>query len=111
MQQFTWIPRVSASGDITHRVLSAKFGDGYQQDAGDGINTKGDVWELSFVNREAVIKGIADFLDAHGGWKAFEWTPPLGVAGAYKAAEYNIVAHGARNFTLTVTFTRVYQVD
>lgn len=47
-----------------HRVLTARFGDGYEQRVRDGINTKEDMFNISFKNREAEdIALIAGFLD------------------------------------------------
>ena len=47
-----------------HRVLTARFGDGYEQRVRDGINTKEDMFSISFKNREAEdIALIAGFLD------------------------------------------------
>lgn len=46
------------------RVLSAKFGDGYEQRVLDGINNIEETYDVSFRNRsKAEINTIADFLD------------------------------------------------
>lgn len=46
------------------RVLSAKFGDGYEQRVLDGINNIEETYDVSFKNRsKAEINTIADFLD------------------------------------------------
>jgi len=51
-----------------HNVLTAKFGDGYEQRVLDGINTKQDMFGLSVNNREAEdINLIAGFLDDKAG--------------------------------------------
>lgn len=51
-----------------HNVLTAKFGDGYEQRVLDGINTKQDMFNISFNNREAEdINLIAGFLDNKAG--------------------------------------------
>ena len=51
-----------------HNVLTAKFGDGYEQRVLDGINTKQDMFNISFKNREAEdINLIAGFLDDKAG--------------------------------------------
>lgn len=48
------------------RVLTATFGDGYEQRAKDGINTKEDTFSVSFNNRlTAEIKNISGFLDLY----------------------------------------------
>ena len=51
-----------------HRVLTAKFGDGYEQRVLDGINTKDDMFSISFKNRDSEdINLIAEFLDIKAG--------------------------------------------
>ena len=51
-----------------HNVLTAKFGDGYEQRVLDGINTKQDMFDISFTNREAEeVNLIAGFLDDKAG--------------------------------------------
>jgi len=39
-ETFTWSPRVDPEGTSTFRVLRAQFGDGYAQEAGDGIHNE-----------------------------------------------------------------------
>ena len=41
------------SRTIKHRVLTAKFGDGYEQRVTDGVNSKGDTFAISINNRLA----------------------------------------------------------
>ena len=53
-----------ASRTSKQRILSAKFGDGYEQRVLDGINTKEETFSVSFKNRSsAEINIISDFLD------------------------------------------------
>lgn len=62
------------SRESQHRVLTARFGDGYEQRVKDGINTKQDVFSISFNNRSAEeINRIAAFFDAKAG-KSFTFT-------------------------------------
>tara|TARA_B100000497_G_C7648480_1_gene390004 strand:- start:101 stop:520 length:420 start_codon:yes stop_codon:yes gene_type:complete len=52
------------SRQAQHRVLTAKFGDGYEQRVRDGINTKTENFTISFNNRSAEeINLIAGYLD------------------------------------------------
>lgn len=106
MEIFHWSPRLNASGDIKLKTLGVQFGDGYRQDAADGINNKGAEWHLTFVNKESMLQPIKDFLDAHGGWKSFLWAAPMSQLEEYKAGQYNLVALGAKGFSLSVTFVR-----
>jgi phage-related protein len=106
IQVFEWSPAPEATGAIAFAVRTAKFGDGYQQDVADGINTKSDSWPLTFVGGKAKADAISAFLDWHAGWRSFQWTPPLGKPGLYKCLGYNVVPHGAQAFTITATFAQ-----
>lgn len=83
MSDFTWIPSASPAPILEEepRVLSAKFGDGYEQRAGDGINNRPQVWTVHFNNRSlAQANAIIAFLRARNGASSFTWTPPDGSA-------------------------------
>jgi len=54
-----------AGRQSNQRVLSAKFGDGYEQRVLDGINTKEETFSISFNNRsDEEVDAIADYFDA-----------------------------------------------
>lgn len=54
------------SRSVKFRVLTATFGDGYEQRAKDGINTKDDTFNATFNNRLASeIKNISGFFDLY----------------------------------------------
>jgi len=109
METFNWCPRVNPQGSAMLRVLTAQFGDGYQQAAADGIHNKIETWPLEFSGTGEEIKPIKDFLDARGGWEAFSWTPPLGETGAYRAPQYTLMPLGADLYNLTVTLQQVWK--
>ncbi|MFZ4170475.1 phage tail protein, partial [Enterobacter ludwigii] len=52
IETFTWSPRVSPTQTVSFRTRSAKFGDGYEQISGDGLNPRSQQWELNFVGTE-----------------------------------------------------------
>ncbi|MGN5354327.1 phage tail protein [Ralstonia sp. L16] len=106
---FTWIPLVDPQGTTNYRTRKAQFGDGYDQEVPDGINNAVDSWPLSFRDTGAVIAQIKAFLDAHGGSRAFYWTPPLGVQGYFKAASCQVQPSGKDVYTLTTTFQQVFR--
>lgn len=106
---FTWKHDSKPTGQTTLRVLTAQFGDGYKQEAADGINNKSDSWPLSFTGLSAKITPIRDFLDALKGYQAFFWTPPLGTQGYYKASEYSLQHMGNDVYSLSVTFKQSFQ--
>ena len=109
METFTWSPRVGAQGSTTYRTLKAQFGDGYAQEVADGINNEVQVWPLQFVGKEAYVQPILGFIRRHKGASSFLWTPPLGAPGFYKAGALELLALGAGNFQVSVTFQQVFR--
>ena len=106
---------------VTHNVLTAKFGDGYEQRALDGINTKQEVFTLSFNNRVYTeINLIAAFLD-NKATKNFSMTvtntKDAESASPTETNETITVACDAYNITyinestaaLSATFRRVFE--
>jgi phage-related protein len=77
---FTYPPSSGTSGTMMPRVLRARFGDGYVQEAGDGINPLLRRWELTFEPIHATTAtnpSLADldaFFKAQAGYKKFLWT-------------------------------------
>lgn len=109
MDTFTWKPLVNPVGQIRHRSLSAKFGDGYEQVAGDGIHTKTQTWPLQFRGRASYITPIRTFLDDHA-HTAFQWTiDPTGEILVVRAPEYDLrfITHDLHE--LSVTFTEFHK--
>jgi phage-related protein len=109
MEIFTWCPRRNPQGSVSFRTLTAQFGDGFAQVAEDGINSRSEKWPLEFFGTEAEISPIKDFLDRHGGWKGFLWTPPLGKQAVFLMDDgYQPVPLGGGWFTLSVTFKQKF---
>jgi phage-related protein len=76
-QFFTFPASAQTQGSEPPRVLTAKFGDGYQQRSRDGDINRLQVWNLVFTDRNADdLKVIDDFLDSFHGVDAFVWKPP-----------------------------------
>ncbi|QEK91910.1 phage tail protein [Achromobacter insolitus] len=106
METFTWLPRTKAKGKVGFNTLSAQFNDGYAQFAQDGINSRTESWPLEFFGKESEIKPIKDFLDQHGEWKRFLWSPPMGREKPFRArGGYELVPLGGGWYTLSVTFS------
>ena len=100
-----------------HRVLTANFGDGYEQRVLDGINTKNDSFSISFNNRTAEdINLIAAFFDTKAG-KSFNFTITDTFTGGNLSnstikvvcQEYNINYIRENFHSLTCTLRRVYE--
>lgn len=112
MATFTYTPDWNATVNSAPRARVVRFGDGYEQRVGDGINTAVQEWNLSFAarrNSEAVT--IISFLEARGAVEAFDWVPPNEVT-AIKV----VCRDWRRTFdrydlnTITATFSRVYEL-
>jgi len=97
---------------VKQRVLTAKFGEGYEQRVLDGINTKEDSFNLSFNNRSAEeINLIAAFLDLKSGLnfelKVTNYTGDEVIKVV--AEDYNISYTYDTVHSLQTTFRRVYE--
>lgn len=108
-ETFTWkAAGPSVQGDVTLRVRTAQFGDGYKQSVADGINNKVQSWPMRFIGTATRIAQIRDFLDRHAGYKSFYWTPPLGVQGLYRAPKYTPAVEAVGVYSITVTFEQAF---
>ncbi|MDE9430661.1 phage tail protein [Xenorhabdus bovienii] len=113
-EEFTYIPRVNPTGDITQRVRTVQFGDGYSQRSGDGINSNHQSWPLTFVGNQQYIGEIRQFLLRHQGWRSFKWRNPLSELGLYACQGHRVTALGMNGmheqmYQLTATFETTYQ--
>lgn len=118
MAVFDFKIKAEPSGQVLQRTLDAAFGDGYSQSAADGINTRSQVWNIEARGPWRVagcsagqpVKAIADFLDAHQGYKSFEWTPPASDERIrVECKAYSIQPAGNGIVTLSMVFQQVYR--
>jgi len=92
----------------THRTLTAKFGDGYEQRVLDGINSKDETFSVNFANRDwSEIEVIAAFLDAKAA-RSFNITLQR---ETFKVVcdKYSITYNQVDIHSLNATFRRVYE--
>lgn len=108
IETFVWPTQNGDAPDITYRVRATKFGDGYKQQAGDGINNKVDSYPITHTANKARILDIMDFFDRHAGSKAFLWTTPLGQLGLFTCKDPVPTPVGGGVFKLTATFERAF---
>lgn len=110
MATFTTAPDFNSPLSVEPRVLTAQFGDGYQQRVGDGINIAPRSWALTFNNRTVTEKNtIEAFLLARNGLEAFDWTPPTGAAGKWICKAWQATPNNAAMWSVTATFTEVFE--
>ena len=102
----------------TPRVLTAKFGDGYEQRAVDGINNLAETYTLTFKTRpKADIDDIVAFLDSKQNVTKFTLTLPdtnnttrTGERDVKVVAEqYSTVYEYDDFYTLNLTLRRVFE--
>jgi phage-related protein len=82
MDTLTYAPSFATQGVMTPRVLRAQYGDGYAQEAADGINAMLRKWTIVYNNIQAsgtgtTLKNLDDFFVAQAGYKKFLWTQPI----------------------------------
>lgn len=77
MSDFNFVPSWGSDLDTEARVNSSKFGDGYEQRVGDGLNTMPLMWNLKFETlTSANADTIENFFRTKNGTTPFTWTPP-----------------------------------
>lgn len=100
-----------ADPDITARVLEAQYGDGYSQTSGDGLNAISAVYSLSWtLLTKPELDAFLAFLVAHGGYRAFLWTPPGGVARQWKCKTWRPVPLSGGWYSLSCTFRESFDL-
>lgn len=109
VERFIWRTTGQPAGTVNFRRLVAKFGDGYSQVAGDGINPISESWPVQIVGGREEIKAAIAFLKRHTGVRSFLWTPPLGEEGFYEAASYSPTHLGGDVYTVSATFEQVFR--
>lgn len=109
MATWTIAPSFAAQLDEKPRVLRARFGDGYEQRVGDGINLRPRVWSLRFAARTPTERdAVLAALRAENGITAFDWTDPLGFTGKWICEEWSTALENAASNTVTAVFRQVF---
>lgn len=76
MADWVWVESPGTSLEETPRVRTAKFGDGYEQRALDGLNAVEQRWPLQFNDVDnAIADEMIAFLRTHSGVTAFDYVP------------------------------------
>lgn len=111
-----YTPDKALSKTSSPRVLTAKFGDGYEQRIADGINSIAETFSLTYNNREkAYIDDLVVFLDSTKAVTSFNFVlPDTNAGGGTKTIktvcqDYNTVYQYDNYYKLTVTLRRVYE--
>jgi len=109
---FIWSPSYGARKAHKPRVLSAAFGDGYEQRAGDGINRNPERWDLQFATRTDMEADPIDaFLSARGGVESFYFYTPFERVGLFICREWSRDRTGPNLSVLSATFEEVFDQE
>jgi phage-related protein len=109
MSDFNYQPAFNAQITKAPRVLNSRFGDGYEQRIGDGINTTPQVWQVTFQAAESTIEAIDDFLSAKGGVDSFTWTPSGFSEIRVKCADWSREITAPNAGRLSAKFEQVFE--
>lgn len=109
---FAWIPSYQSPKKTKFRLLRNKFGDGYEQRVGDGINNDEESWNLVFNTvDDATATAIEAYLKVRKTGESFPWVPPFLNPGAVSikviCTEYQINPANYNSYDITATFERV----
>ncbi|WP_263146072.1 phage tail protein [Pseudomonas sp. RIT-PI-AD] len=104
VETFTWPVAAGVQGEIEYAVRETKYGDGYAQVVGDGLNDRSESWAVSKTGNRSTMQPLWQFLDRHAGRKAFRWVTPTGTSGFFRAKGYRLTPLGNELFTLSATF-------
>lgn len=84
MADYIWTESASTSLEVVPHVIGTRFGDGYEQDAPDGLNPQHQEWDLVHAEVErALVDEIEAFILPGLGHARFDWVP-LGKTTAIK---------------------------
>lgn len=109
MPTFSYAPSFPPRVSHAPRILAMKFGDGYEQRAGDGINTDPERWDLIFENEPpADADAIESFLKTQAGRLPFDWTSPSGLAAKFLCKTWQRAKVGPQVYTITAAFEQTF---
>lgn len=83
MATFTWVPSWGATLTVKPSVVVTRYGDGYEQRTGQGLNILPRKWAIKFSVKPSVADSIEQFLTNLHGVGSFDWLPPTGVNGKF----------------------------
>lgn len=106
---FTWAVAFAAQVSLKPRVLSAKFGDGYEQRVADGINSALESWAITVnsISEVAGASAIEAFLRTQAGVTAFQWTTRYGRTALFVCREWRRSQTGPTSSQISATFEEV----
>lgn len=109
---FNWPVDDGPSGNNKFRRKVARFGEGYEQRVGDGLNNINRDWNVTVRSDWATLDAIGTFLEAHADGTPFYWTPPgaTAVQRLWTCDGYTFSPRSGTNGTLSAAFTECFDL-
>lgn len=106
---FTWNVAYGTAMDIKPRVLSVKYGDGYEQRTADGINYELENWSVTVhsTGESGGVSAVESFLRTQAGVTAFQWATPHGRTALFVCRNWRREVLGPGTSRITGTFEEV----
>lgn len=103
---FTFVPDLTSKRRQTPRIKRIKFGNGYSQKYGDGINSNLSTWDMTFTANSDAEKEYIDefFADHYLTYFHFEHPEVSGLIKPYECTSWEVEPLGAGNYTVTAVF-------
>lgn len=110
MTTFTYTPSYSSSVDVQPRIISAPFGEGYELNLEDGINTSAEIWNLTFSNVDLTTSAniVSFFKDYKTCTTPFDWVTPDGNTYRFLCKAWKRNFDSPMTATITATFQQVF---
>lgn len=106
---FLWIPDEGVKDEPQESVLSARYGDGYEDLRPDGVNTVSIKRSAQFsVRSDAELDLIEAFLTARGRTQAFRWQWPTTAPDRVWRCDRWSTTHTSGGRVISVDFRQVY---
>ena len=106
---FTWSPDYAVPQSAHEpRVFKLKFGDGYAQRAGNGLNTDLPTWTLQWTVSSSTAATILAFFKTQAGVTAFLWQGPEDAAQTlWICPKWGSLPGDYNSVVVTATFEQV----
>lgn len=109
MATFSWKGIYGARKSVEPQIKVIKFGDGYEQRQGQGINRQPRSYQLEFPYPTAIADQIDAFLQARGAVESFTYAHPGETAGRFVCRSWERVSTTYGHDTIHATFDEVYE--
>jgi phage-related protein len=115
------VPSQATNMGLAIRVKTMQFGNGYRQDAPDGLNPAARTFKVVFTNRKMpVLTALMNFFRGTGASpytrrpdEYFFWTPPApenALAAKWKCFDPSITWNSGVTGTLSATFNEIFDL-